>query len=140
MNKTGENWRYDYEREVNQWCRIASFFFENRNNYNRLKSTANDKTAVKEYRWPPDSLPVDWFDFEKSFNILSESECGLYEDCNMRGIDYPEKASQEWVPVDFWKVLQKENKIEEGKEYWRTQAEFHLKDLMKIQQDLLFLG
>jgi hypothetical protein len=149
FNLIGENSTRDYEREVNKWCTIASHFFENRNNYIMLTRTGNDKTAAKDRQWPPAQLPVDWFDFEKSFDILAESQHLLWNACSARGIEYPENEeaiclshtteTDECTAEEQWKLLQKENRVEEGKEHWRNQAVIQLRDLMTYQQDLLFL-
>ena len=149
VNLFDENSTRDYEREVDKWCGIASHFLENRNNYILLNSTGNDKTMTDEDRqWPPEPLQMDWFDFEKSFNILSKSECELYKACNARGIEYPENEEaiclsktdvDIWTPGVWWKQLKKENRGKEGKEYWRNQAVMHLRDLMTHQQDLIFM-
>ena len=147
VNLVDENSSRDYDGEVDKWCSIASHFFENRNNYILLSSTGNDKTLIdKDGQWPPEPLEMDWFDFEKSFNILSKSECELYEACNDVGIEYPENEEaiclmqmESEKPAVCWKLLKKENRGKEGKEFWRNQAVMHLRDLMTHQQDLIFL-
>ena len=143
-----ENSTRDYEREVNKWCGIASHFLENRNNYFLLTRTGNDKTSTKDRQWPPEPLLIDWFDFEKSFDILAESQRLLWNACSDRGIDYPEneeaiclshKETDECTAEEQWQLLKEENRVEEGKEKWQNLAVIHLRDLMTHQQDLLFL-
>ena len=62
FNLIDENLTNDYKREVNKWCGIASYFFENRNNCILLTSTFHDKTLTKDRQWPPEPLEhVDVF-------------------------------------------------------------------------------
>jgi hypothetical protein len=152
-NSNGGRWTFQYERERSNWCALASQFLKNRISLELLKGEDWEKENVIDglRKWPPADLPVDWFDFEESFDVLFGSRDALYQQCVSNGIEYPDPKDrwEEWN-VDFdddigaslddhAKKLKLENRAEEGKEYWRKQVVQHLKDLLHYREQLAFL-
>jgi hypothetical protein len=56
-----------------RWGALASLFLQNRLNWLKMKTFGDDLPAEDEAdtrrSWPPEELPKDWFNFEKSFDL-----------------------------------------------------------------------
>ena len=155
FNSLGADWTFRLKPQLDDWSAIASLFLENHINCNLLYQTGDTNTPIElaEREWPPKSLSRDWFDFDTSFNLLFGSKDALYETCRSKGLMYPEDEDEDRYRRDLetdydlevdstyedhWKLLRKENRVDEGKAYWRKLVVRHLKDLTSHQEELSF--
>jgi len=156
FNSIGAEWTFRLKNELDNWCAVASLFLENYVNYDLFERTDETNFPPETKRvWPPASLPRDWFDFDKSFNLLFLCQDALHRACSKNNLMYPEDEECEdryWRDLkidnyddanstceeDHWKLLKKENRVEEGKEYWRKLVVRLLKDLTSHREELTF--
>ena len=144
------------KREQDRWGALASLFLENRMSYLNAKSFGEDLPAEDEIdgrrSWPPADLPIDWFEFEKSFDLLQCSRDALIHECTINNIRLPGNCEGEEEKLDFdcgrgelfievaKKMRAKTLTDSCVKDYWRMAASGHLNDLLQFCLEMAFVN
>ena len=152
---TGGSWT-DLKREQELWGALASLFLENRMSYLNAKSFGEDLPAEDEIdgrrSWPPADLPMDWFQFGVSFDLLQSSRDALIHECTINNIRLPGDSEGKEEELDFRTtrgdlVMETAKRMGERtlsdvglKNYWRGVASMHLNDLLQFHFEMSFVN
>ena len=147
----------DHEKLVEEWGAATTLFLENRMAYLHLKTFGDELPAEDEVdtrrKWPPADLPKEWFDFEKSFDLLLQSKDALVHECALNNIRLPGDSSGKEEAIDFdseegCSFLEHARLLLESRgardwrvrNYWRIVAFSHMEDLLQFYSEMAFVN
>jgi hypothetical protein len=142
------------KREKEMWGALATLFLENRMKYLNVRCFGKDLPVEDEIdgrrKWPPNDLPVDWFEFEKSFELLQCSCDALIHECTINNIRLPcdcegNEKKHDFDTVRGAPILEVARKLRTMtltdavvKSYWRSKVSIHLDDLFQFYSEMAF--
>jgi hypothetical protein len=144
------------EQKTNKerWGALASLFLQNRLNWLNMKAFGDDLPAEDEVdtrrSWPPRDLPKDWFDFEKSFDLLRQNRDALIHECSINSIplprcccpDFNEHQILEDTRMKHYakKLTSDPNGRLAAKNYWFFRVNAFMEDLLQFYSEMAFVN
>ena len=105
---------------------------------------------IIQQSWPPRDLPKDWFDFEKSFDLLQQNRDALIHECSINSIplprcccpDFNEHQILEDTRMKHYakKLTSDPNGRLAAKNYWFFRVTAFMEDLLQFYSEMAFVN